>query len=167
MTLNSLIHALLFDNVSAALIAAYPDITENNLVGYRRVWESLYRLDPIPSTARIVISWVDPDPRWSEPDDEGYWDVSGKDPSFLPDENVDGEMLIALEFTPWAHWLGMEIDSETLAKLSPANIIAHCLWEMTFCGFTEKERDEEWKEIEGSLEDALSRPMEEIIDHQY
>ena len=45
----------------------------------------------------------------------------------------------ALELTSWSQWLSMEIDKKTLRNYKKVNILAHCLWEMTFSGFDEKD----------------------------
>ncbi len=42
----------------------------------------------------------------------------------------------AIEFTDWAEWLGMEVDPTTLASYEELEILSHCLWEMTFMGYT-------------------------------
>jgi N-acetylglutamate synthase-like GNAT family acetyltransferase len=45
--------------------------------------------------------------------------------------------LYAIEFTPWDEWLSMEIDSNTICEFTEHDIIAHCLYEMTYIGFDE------------------------------
>lgn len=154
MTFRSLLFSVTWADVSIALVAAYPDTSISDLVGYSRVRDILYSITPVPSTTRISINWVDPDPRFSEPDDVGYWDVSGLDDVRDAKEGYETPMKWAIEFTPWGEWLGMEIDKDTLAKLSPADILAHCLWEMTFCGYTQEEVDGELKKIEDAVKDT-------------
>jgi len=39
---------------------------------------------------------------------------------------------------PWNIFVGYNIEKETLEKYSKEDIIGHCLWEMTYFGFTEK-----------------------------
>ena len=50
---------------------------------------------------------------------------------------ANSEVSYALEFTPWAEWLGMEIDPASLAEFGEEGVIAHCLWAMTFVDFDE------------------------------
>ena len=45
----------------------------------------------------------------------------------------------ALEFTDWSEWLGMNISDLTLSSYSEREIIAHCLYEMTFFGYSNDE----------------------------
>ena len=45
----------------------------------------------------------------------------------------------ALELTRWELWLGMEIAPSTLQRYSLSEIVAHCLYEMSFCGYDQRE----------------------------
>lgn len=58
----------------------------------------------------------------------------------------------AIEFRPWADWVSMFITEETLNSLSKEDIVAGCLYEMTFFGFTEKRVMDEMKRIDESIE---------------
>ena len=53
------------------------------------------------------------------------------------DENTNETY--ALDYEPWDEWLGMGITKETLDKFESCQIVAHCLWEMTFVSFDETE----------------------------
>jgi hypothetical protein len=87
-----------------------------------------------------------------EIDETPYFDVAGRDGTLnreledfqhlkdsSDDEYADVEVDYSLSFHPWTSWLGMLIGSETLREFSPSNIVAHCLWEMTFHGFEKHE----------------------------
>lgn len=55
----------------------------------------------------------------------------------------------ALDFLPWEEWLGYYCNQLDLEKHGETAFIAHCLWEMTFDGFSQeqvKERLDELKE---------------------
>ena len=43
----------------------------------------------------------------------------------------------AIEYMPWSEWLGCEVDKQVFKKMPKEEIAAHCLWEMTFMGFTQ------------------------------
>lgn len=60
-------------------------------------------------------------------------DVYGRDKE--PDSEHGICMYYALEFMGWDKWLGMSIAPETLERFAEVEIIAHCLFEMTFTGF--------------------------------
>lgn len=83
----------------------------------------------------------------SDLDGTTYEDVSGKDGTTRRetspqvewnDEQGNEETAFAIELTDWAEWLGMAIDPDTVARLPELEIIGHCLWEMTFYGFTQE-----------------------------
>jgi len=61
--------------------------------------------------------------------------------------NEEDNKTYALDFTPWSEWLGMEIDGTVLRKLEPHEIVAHCLWEMTFYSFDEEETQQARNDI--------------------
>lgn len=67
----------------------------------------------------------------------------------------------ALDFTPWEEWLGMDIDKESLQAFPETEIISHCLYEMTFYGFTQKKIQKEWKKIEKSVEELENMTEDE------
>jgi len=65
-----------------------------------------------------------------------------------------------LELTPWRQWLGMEISKESLQEFSEQEIIVHCLYEMTFEGFSEDAIEKVNERIEESLK-ARKSDLEE------
>jgi hypothetical protein len=95
---------------------------------------------------RICLDIVAPE----RPDDSPWLAVSGRNGSLhceQPDFQASGrdadspfgrsEVAYGLGFVLWATWLGMAIDSDTLARCSREEIVAHCLWEMTWYGYDE------------------------------
>ena len=52
-------------------------------------------------------------------------------------ESKDYGTRFPIYFDPWAEWLGMSINAETLKTFSELEIVSHCLFEMTFEGFDE------------------------------
>lgn len=120
-------------------------------------------------------------------DEEPYVDVFGKDGTLnkdLPDfhhfsktaskEFANSETSFALDLVPWEEWLGMELDPSAFDAYSAPDIVAHCLWEMTFFGFDKetirKQRDEiegRAREIDAMTEDERKRkliPWEQVRD---
>jgi len=59
-----------------------------------------------------------------------------------------------IEFCPWEDWVSMFIQQETLDTLSKEDIVAGCLYEMTFFGFSENRVQKELKEMRESIEEA-------------
>jgi hypothetical protein len=128
-------------NVETQLLKAYPNA---NVSRHGQAYEILKSLEAKPNTMRIVLEVFEPE----GPDEPGEVDVYGLNgalrrdfETFAPEvadetlELPDQEMPYALDVTPWEDWLGMQIDPSSLQRFDPAELVAHCLWEMTFHGF--------------------------------
>ncbi len=112
-------------SVCIILLELYPDQAKM-IDEYERVFGKLKEIEPIESGIQIVLK-----NHTSDVDDsESYVEVSGLDLS----DTTHG---LALDFTPWNKWLGMDLSQETIENFTELEIIAHCLWEMTFVGFDE------------------------------
>jgi hypothetical protein len=113
---------------------------EKNEKGYRKVYQELLGMTPGPGEPGFRIELI------QEVDDEG-------EPWLITHGIQDGEEIsYGLELYPWAELLGTEVSPETEAGFKAETIVAGCLYEMTFFGFTEdkiRETEERWsKEIE-------------------
>jgi hypothetical protein len=42
------------------------------------------------------------------------------------------------DLSPWDEWLALRVPQSLLDKMTAAEIIAHCVWEVTFYGFTQE-----------------------------
>ena len=140
--------------VEIALLAHYPDEKKNS-EAYMEVLNGLKLLTPKETAISICVSWEKDDF-----DQSDYVHVAGyyNNPAKHPGE-YNGSL--AIEFTPWSEWLGMDIDINTLETFNECEIIAHCLYEMTFCGFTEKDILAEWKKIEDACDEINNMTEEE------
>ena len=145
MKLIDLIRNNAWLTVESALLQDYPE-EEKNLSGYEEVFNYLKSIPVSESSMAIEIKRVTDDF-----DKEEYADVSGKIKA-ADGETEEQVESYALEFTPWSEWLGMAIDEDTLNRYTEPEIIAHCLYEMTFIGFDEEtiqaERDKLKKQID-------------------
>lgn len=123
-------------------------------------------LPPADSQMSIVVKHCK-----DEFDGEEYIDVSG---IHQQPQSEEERCSYAIEFTPWKEWLGMEIHPNSLADFSELEIIAHCLYEMTFVGFEEEDIQEELQHINQISEDyknmsdedkkANTTTLEDIIE---
>lgn len=141
MRLAELIQQLPFDDVWDRFLAAYPEEV-GNAPKYHRVYRLLQQLDPVTPDFAV---WVH-----READEDGpYVVVSGVKPG--------EDCLYAIEFSPWNEWLGAELTSPPLDRFTPADLVAHALWELTFVGFTpasgQKFIDQVKDEMERELKD--------------
>ena len=111
-----------WEEVGPVLVSLYPG-QKSSLVGYEKVLAQLRTIEPISSDWHIVVEWVED---WF--DGKPYVHVCGRKRG--DDQNW------ALDFTDWAEWLGMEIAPPSFETFTGIEVLAHCLYEMTWFGFT-------------------------------
>jgi len=133
----------------------YPD-QASSLNGYERVFNELKTLPPVNSEITILIS-----NEIDSFDNEPYVNVSGYNHSKTSRSIDDLTDSLALEFTPWNEWLGMKIDEHSLKDFNELELICHCLHEMTFMGFNQKEIDNEWQKIKKAEQEFKHMTEEE------
>lgn len=152
MTLKELIQSNSWLSIETILLKLYPG-EEVNRFAYLDVFEELLYMNPEDSEIEIVVEL-----QKDVFDGEEYVDVSGrhKNPKSEEEEYSQG-----LEFTPWDEWLGMEISQESLLHFTELEIIAHCLFEMTFVGFEEEVIQEGMESIQSSMEEFKNMSDEE------
>lgn len=156
MKLVDMVRSTYWVNIKQTLLALYPDQSEM-LDEYQNVFESLKILEPEESDMQIVLTDHAVDPT-AENNEEKWVEVSG----WTDSQDENGRPIgFALEFTAWKNWMGMKITSETLRHFSETEIMAHCLYEMTFTGFDEEKIQEERKALEKQIEELNSLTEEE------
>lgn len=136
---------MLFDRVSDAdilreLFLEYPEEVSSTR-GYRKALDEIRSLDPVVSDITICAELVN-DPL----DEEIYVDVFGRKPN-------DSDPY-AVEFMRWEEWLGSFVDT---GDFSDAQFLAHCLFEMTFVGYSNAEVHKELENISDMAHDATER----------
>lgn len=145
-----------WDSIRSAILRLYPD-DRKNMAGFESVFERLQTLTPAITKMRIVLEEV-----FDDVENERYTHVCGKDGTLKKEENPEifkddqignQEVSYGIEFVEWEEWLGMDIDPESLSKYSETDIIAHCLWEMSFYGYTQEAIRKQAKQLK---EDAWS-----------
>jgi hypothetical protein len=129
MTLKQLIQSNQWLNIKTILFEIFPEEIKS-IKAYETVFENLRTIEPIDTEFEIVLE-NEYDTITGEFD---YVHLHGK--STNP-ESKDYGTRFAIYFDPWAEWLGMSINAETLKTFSELEIISHCLFEMPFEGFDE------------------------------
>ena len=161
MKFKNLIYKYNWNDVQSTFMQLYPD-QEKSIEGYKEVFEELRYIKPVETKMRIVIEDV-----YDEYDKNNYTHVSGKDgtlnkesnPEHFKDDDIGNqEVSYAIEFTDRAEWLAMDIDHESLSRYSELEIIGHCLWEMTFCGFTREDIKRAIDTIDKRAQEAKNNP---------
>ncbi|MDD3772481.1 MAG: hypothetical protein PHC38_07485 [Weeksellaceae bacterium] len=142
MKLYDLIKSNNWLSVEITLLRLYPDQI-NMIDEYRNVFEKLKFMKPEENDMSIVLTEYD-----NDVDDESeiktHIDVSGRKEEKEIDSLTDS---YALEFVEWKEWLGMDLATETIKNFNELEIISHCLFEMTFMGYEEKDIKEQLDEI--------------------
>ncbi len=169
MKLSEMVASVGWAEARASLLWSYPDV-EKSIEGYRRVFDSLRKLKPAASTMRLVVHQTFRE----ELDDAPFAQVSGRNGTRNRDQAdfkhlgqsadpdyADAETNFSLAFEPWEQWLGMEIDPQTLRDYTAPQIVAHCLWEMTFHGFEPSEIQAERDELKRCVAELDAMTEEE------
>jgi hypothetical protein len=157
MKLNDLIKSHNWLSVELTLLQLYPD-QEEMLDEYRNVFEKLKITEPAEyDELEIILTEHDSDPNF-ESEKSTYVDVSGQKKIPEPNDITNG---YAIEFLEWDKWLGMDLATETTKKFSDLEIIAHCLYEMTFIDYDEEAIQEQLK----SLND-LAKEYKQLTDEE-
>lgn len=137
--------------IELTFLKLYPNQKEN-IENYRLVFEALRFLEPKESEIDIILSPYDED---GQP---LVVDVYGRNPHPEPEDINDA---LAIEFTSWDKWLGMNIDSLTLKEFTEPEIICHCLNEMTYAGFDEEEVQAEFSKLKSIVDEYKALSPEE------
>lgn len=144
-TLKDLIIHNTWESVKEILVKK--DLADDEaLLEYEKVYSQLVTMEPVKNKSNIVITI-------EKREDHG--DVTGIKPW---DTNS-----YAIEFNRWEEWLGYFISCEVLNKMTEPEIIADCLWEMTFVGFTQEEIEQEANDIDETIED-LNNMIKKLED---
>lgn len=130
-------------SIEAELLRLYPD-QRAQIDAYQEVYKQLLSLTPEESGIAIRLIEVNED-------DESYVDVDGyyEDGRVAEDKLTDA---LALDFTPWEQWLGMKVDPNAFREFTDLEIVAHCLFEMTFISFDPDERKTQLKSMKKTVE---------------
>lgn len=152
MKLFELIKQTAWLQVEIELLRFYPD-EEVQISLYEIVFEKLKFISPLSSAMKIII-------KKTKDDGYTYFDISGKTKGYI-DRDMGCNLSYALEFTPWHEWLGMDISKKTFKKFSPSEILAHCLYEMTFIEFDKESIQSSMNEIENIRKDYFRNKEEE------
>jgi hypothetical protein len=120
MTLYNLIREVNFDEVFSRVCFYFPS-QSNRREGYENAFNEL--LDKKQNKHLLGDLFINVDIV------ENSLDVTGL--------NTKSGVHYGIEFCKWSDWVTMFITKETLDRLSKEDIVAGCLYEMTFFGFTE------------------------------
>lgn len=153
MTLQNLIKKNDWLSVELTLMNLYPDL-DQIIETYKEMFQKLQAMTLTQSDIQIELEHCFED----ETDIESYVHVSGQKP--IPDNSNVTESL-AIEFVPWSEWLGMSIHRRTLKEFNELEIITHCMVEMAFAGFEEKDIQERYSDMKKIVADYKNMTEDE------
>lgn len=156
MNLRNVLSCTRWSDVAQAL-RTYYDLED--LINYERVYYELHILAPEDSSGfQIEINAFEEDDDterkidncevFGKSDHEYYFTVSGL---------KNGESY-SIDLLSWEEWLAMIVSPETLKQYLPEEVVAHCLWEMTFCGYTQEEIRSFFAKIQRIYEEETDAP---------
>lgn len=140
--LSTLLQQVNFEDVFEKLTQWFSD-QEGSKNGYERVFNHLLTLKPRKHNLSDLFILID---KVKESDGYEWLNVHGI--NVVNKSNIT----YGIEFMEWTDWVSMFITQETLDTLSKEEIVAGCLYEMTFFGFDEEKvlntRDKMIKSVE-------------------
>lgn len=126
MKLSTAFKNTTFAKVFEVLETYYED-AEKNKTGYEKAFTTLQKMK-ISNKKEVDFEIL--------LEKNKYGQEAGKDNFHVYGKNKVDKLAYALDFTTWENWLAADIYPETLKKYHYKAIVAHCLWEMTYHGFT-------------------------------
>ena len=149
-----------------------------------KVFNLIYNDDKIYATENRIVEFIKQLKLLELAEEEEMVIAITKEDDYVVVNGVLDEERYGIEFTPWNRWLQMTISSETLNSYSSDEIIAHCIWEMTFFGWDEtiikKEIDKlveqvtaiengtaktlSWEEVKSSILQSLKEKGEDTTE---
>ncbi len=152
MKFHELIKSNEWLSIELTFLKLYPDQQES-IENYRLVYEALKFLQPVYSEIKIALYQY-----YYNDGQPSVVDVSGINPNPKPQDLTNG---LAIEFTSWDQWLGMDIAPLTLKEFTEIEIICHCLNEMTFAGFEEEKIQAEFHKLKSIVDEYKALTPEE------
>lgn len=141
-----LLKSVEFETVFSRLLFYFPS-QERSKQKYKEVFETLLNLKPRPMT-NLKNIFIKVSYQKDFFDNKEYITVSGT--QVFDSDNVN----YGIEFCSWKDWVSMHITQDSLDNFSKEDIVAACLYEMTFFGFTDSEVQAEAKKLQESYEEC-------------
>ena len=158
-TLRDLVVRVETSDVANAVVRTYEPGTEWLEEAVADVMAELRRLTPDESGGEYELHIEPTTP--VEPNEPSSWEVCCI--------KCDDPERYGLDLSPWQEWLAIRVPQSLQDAMPAAEIVAHCIWEMTFYGFTQEriaetraELDRRMREIDEGKTEFI--PMEQVMD---
>ncbi len=152
MRFKELLKNVVLNDVLTELVISYPG-EEEDLEEYEEVFNKLLVLSCNKEAKECMINISETTEMWDD-EEEVFISVNGKLPG--DDENY------CIAFEKWENWLNMTVPDD-LCDYTAAEFVAHCLWEMTWHGFSQEDIQETLQELLATVEEIEKNP-ENLID---
>lgn len=128
MLLKSLLEEVNYTDVEVSLLALSLNDTKNIKDGkYKAIFYTLKQLHTILTDIDIILSEDINDLQLCS---NFKYHVTGK---------TSANELLFIQGVPWSEWLGMNISSSLESKFSSSEIVAICLYNLSYFGYSEEE----------------------------
>ncbi len=135
-----------WEAVREVFLRNYPS-QKKSIIGYEIVYKKMRAKSPTISTMELFCDKGEPILKG----DNQFYDIYGVDGT----KREDGELeKFSLGLTPWSQWLGSALSEKILNNYTKEEIISHCLFDMTFHGFSEAEIKKFKKELDIRVKDS-------------
>jgi len=135
MVLKDLIKKYKWTDIDKRLFELYPD-QKKNYFGYNDVFNVLKnKIIKIRNNKKVQLMKIYIDLTYDEDEKHTHFSVYGKNGQ----KEHNWEIHWALELSTYNQWLNYSIAEQTLNNYSEIDIICHCLYEMTFYGYSENQ----------------------------
>ncbi len=148
MIVNDAFKACFPTTIIEKLIEEFPDEV-SNIIGYQEALDEIYAIDPVESDIKLEIKWFSSD------------DDSGKQYLFTHCIKEGERMGYSMMGMTWDIVLGVQVPKCMSDEFSNKIIASHCLFEMTFMGYSNKDVQAEIGKVVGYKNDYLQRHKDE------
>lgn len=139
-----MLHKNEWDSIQISLSNLYPNEIDN-IDKYKIMFQRLRTIQPHENNEQMEIVIEFTKDYCDENDNEEWLDVYGRKPN--------DPYKYGIEYVGWEKWLGYTISNQTLDSFPESQIIAHCLYELSWGGFTPEEQLENIESFNKSIED--------------
>jgi len=154
MKLKEIILKSNWEAIREVFLLHYPS-QKKSILGYEIVYKKLRSKSQTDSSMAL---YCDKNELTLKGDDQ-FHDIYGIDGT----KREDGELeKYSLSLSPWSLWLGSSLSEGILSNYTKEEIISHCLFDMTFHGFSEVEIRKVKKELAIRVKDSKD-PIRYII----
>ncbi len=131
MKFGELIQKHPWESIKDLFFQLYPDEIKRAR-HYAKAYAYLLKVEPLSTKYELHVKHVVFDMETNIP----TGDVFG----VMPDRKPVGDEFFmnnfALELTDWGEWISMPIHPSTIERMPEEEIMAHCMHEITWCGYT-------------------------------